>query len=515
MKNEFLNLFKPLKRKIELNKYIKVLFVTESVALVILLFAIIYSKNRYLSPLVFIFIILLPFVISFVYTKFLNKLTIKDVILTADSFGYNERFITAYENLEKNENKIINDIQFDDAFSKAKNGNFNKKYCIVFPKKIAILLFLMIAINVFVGFTYEKVYDMESKFEKNLVNIDEAVDNIKKDDNINSVDKYTIGKELSKLDKKLRFSKDEKEALDVLEEAEKTFKSLEKDFKSNDVKSLSDFKNNYLNNSALKEKLENVDPSDTEKYLDALNEALSSLNAGDLENFLENLKSVSSSLSNSQLSEAIENYLKNIENGNFNSSNNGLSNLKDALNNAISSNNNLNTSFNSISKELSEAKNILQNVNVNPQNSNAQTSTTNNSLSQNNNSTNNSGQSTQGNMSSNGQGNGSGSGTMSGTGSGTGQGGQGRGTGHVEYEKIYTRDAKNYADYTEKINGQENENGETSFNEAYSIGENGNAVDYKSVISEYKKGALSEMNSEQLPYGLKSMVEEYFISLDS
>lgn len=507
MKNEFFDLFKPLKRKIQFNKYIRSFLLTESIAMAFLFFIIIYSKSNYVPNFIFGFIVFLPFVLSFIYVRILKKVTLRDAIVTADNFGFSERFITAYEilNDEIVSNDKINYIQIEDAFSKARRENFNKKYCIVIPKKIIIILMSMILLNVIVGFKYSKVYDIETKLEKNLVNIDKSIDNLQKSDNINNVEKYTIGKELLKFNKKLRFSKNEKEALNTLENAEKTFKTLEKDFKSSDISKLSDFKNNSIKNSGLKNMLSSYDTSTYEKYLNALNSEFSNMNSEKLKELLKEAEKLSDDLSDRNISNSLKNYLENIENGNFDSLTNGFSELKNAINEEIKSDEDIVASFNSISKELSDAKSSLKGGNTSSDKKDG-------------NSSNADGNSSEGSNCGDSQMPGACSGSSSsGTSNGSGSSGSGlgRGVGHGEPEKIYTRDAKNYMDYTEKISGQENKGGETSFGNSSSIGDIGNVVDYKSVVRDYKNGALSEMNDEQIPYGLKSIVEEYFISLDS
>ena len=46
------------------------------------------------------------------------------------------------------------------------------------------------------------------------------------------------------------------------------------------------------------------------------------------------------------------------------------------------------------------------------------------------------------------------------------------------------------------------------------IGSKGESIPYQEVFQEYKKEAISFLEDDNIPYGIKNLIEEYFTSLE-
>ena len=117
----------------------------------------------------------------------------------------------------------------------------------------------------------------------------------------------------------------------------------------------------------------------------------------------------------------------------------------------------------------------------------------------------------------NGQGQGQGNGQGQGQGNGQGAGqnsGQGRGFGHQETERVFTRNAEGKAGFDAKVEGQENESGQTSMTEHRTMGEAGESLPYERVYQTYRNEAMKTLEEENVPYGMREMVAEYFSALE-
>jgi hypothetical protein len=93
----------------------------------------------------------------------------------------------------------------------------------------------------------------------------------------------------------------------------------------------------------------------------------------------------------------------------------------------------------------------------------------------------------------------------------TGENGMGSGT--IPNEDIYTAKAKNYADYDAELDNN-SDSGNGAGQKAYIDGEKGEVVHYSEVFNEYKNEAISAIEKENIPYGVRNLVRDYFSSLE-
>ncbi|MDR2903536.1 MAG: hypothetical protein LBU77_03400, partial [Clostridiales bacterium] len=114
-----------------------------------------------------------------------------------------------------------------------------------------------------------------------------------------------------------------------------------------------------------------------------------------------------------------------------------------------------------------------------------------------------------------GQGQGAGEGEGQGTGGqGGGGSGSGRGTGHIEDEMIYSRLTEGLSDTDVAVGGTQNEGGETMQSEREGFGGRGQSVPYQEVYQTYKSEALQTLEDYDIPQGMRSLIRDYFSTLD-
>ena len=86
--------------------------------------------------------------------------------------------------------------------------------------------------------------------------------------------------------------------------------------------------------------------------------------------------------------------------------------------------------------------------------------------------------------------------------------------GHQETERVFTRNAEGKAGFDAKVEGQENESGQTSMTEHRTMGEAGESLPYERVYQTYRNEAMKTLEEENVPYGMREMVAEYFSALE-
>lgn len=104
-------------------------------------------------------------------------------------------------------------------------------------------------------------------------------------------------------------------------------------------------------------------------------------------------------------------------------------------------------------------------------------------------------------------------GSPNGSGEGGGVPGTGRGFGHLEGTNIYTRGALYQGGFNTHIPGIQDEQGEAQTQEVQFFGEVGEIRPASEVLVEYLQAQLRQLESADVPFGLRGLVEEYFSSL--
>ena len=66
----------------------------------------------------------------------------------------------------------------------------------------------------------------------------------------------------------------------------------------------------------------------------------------------------------------------------------------------------------------------------------------------------------------------------------------------------------------QKLEDVENEGGNINITDENTIGNAGESMPYSEVYNEYRNEALNSMEKNNIPYGMRDMVTEYFSTLE-
>lgn len=463
--------------------------------IIMIVFAVI-SKWNYLcdSKLFFIIVLTVVLLCSFAMTYF-KRITWQKTAEQADKLGYEERFITALELLEKN--TVLNNMEqlaVKDAFQKANECELHKKYQLTLPKKqiqILVLLFAVLFGTSFITTTQQKEAERYSFAQ--LKKIEEVKKEIDREKEFDEDVLKAFDKEMDSITKNLKRAQTLEESKKLVEEAQQAIKALEKDSIPEDLKKTAEKLSQSEKTKELANALEQGDTQQINNQMDKLLSQMENMSQQELEQIAQAMNDMVKELSDEELKELLENLSEQLSKGNLAQANIKGQALKGKL--ATLSNQN---------------KELIQNMeNLN------QALASENTTSK----TEHSGQSGQ---LGEGQGQGQGEGEQSGMGQGgSGQGGgegsnsgQGRGSGHQQTEKIYTRKAENMSGYSTQLQGQQNEQGQTNITREQTIGEIGQSVPYEQVYDSYRNNALRDIENSDVPYGMRELVSEYFSTLE-
>lgn len=490
---ELKNILKPLKIKIILEAYIKRFFITASICLGISIAVEIFSKFKQFNYQNVIYIIL--FIISFIAPIFIvifkDKIDYCKTAKKCDALGYNERFITAYEILSKNDDiNKIEKLAVEDAFLSVKNTNITKQYKVTLPKKMIIVFSVLAIAIVSVGFI--KPYGKENfeiYIQKELEEIKKIEKEAEKNNNINKEQLKNVKSEIKELNEQLKKSVTKEDAKKALEKTEQELKKLEKDSLNKDISKLAD---ELSKNEAGKNLAEALKNGNNENIQNAFNEFKQNIQNLDNESIKE-LSTELQKLIEQMASEDMKNVVNNMANNISNLSESDIKNIVSTLS--------------QYSQEGKEIRNMIKNMNNQISNGKSDIQNSENE---------NQSSASSGNGSGEGSGNNKGSGNQNGNGgNGNGaSGGNGRGFGAGDHKEIYTRDAINKGSEDIKTNGVQNENGNINLSNESTIGSGGQSVPYTEVYNEYRQEALESMEKNNIPYGMRDMVTEYFSSLE-
>ena len=456
--------------------------------IIMIVFAVI-SKWNYLcdSKLFFIIVLTVVLLCSFAMTYF-KRITWQKTAEQADKLGYEERFITALELLEKN--TVLNNMEqlaVKDAFQKANECELHKKYQLTLPKKqiqILVLLFAVLFGTSFITTAQQKEAERYSFAQ--LKKIEEVKKEIDREKEFDEDVLKAFDKEMDSITKNLKRAQTLEESKKLVEEAQQAIKALEKDSIPEDLKKTAEKLSQSEKTKELANALEQGDTQQINNQMDKLLSQMENMSQQELEQIAQAMNDMGKELSDEELKELLENLSEQLSKGNLAQANIKVATLSNQNKELIQNMENLNQA---LASENTTSK------------------------------TEHSGQSGQ---LGEGQGQGQGEGEQSGMGQGgSGQGGgegsnsgQGRGSGHQQTEKIYTRKAENMSGYSTQLQGQQNEQGQTNITREQTIGEIGQSVPYEQVYDSYRNNALRDIENSDVPYGMRELVSEYFSTLE-
>ncbi len=499
---EFLRLLFPLKRKLMLERFCKWFLIWESITGSMGILLLLISKFYRIDHVLFWcgVLLLCGLLATLVTTFWIKKVTAQETAATADACGGAERMITTMELLQRGTNNDVEALAVADGFAKAKEQDFAKQYHIQLSKKWLRLCAVVFAALVCVGFVpIQREPEAKIFADAKLEKIEQVKEEVQEE--MTKEEKQIFTKAVKSLEQALQQAKTQKQAEDAIQQAQQEMKQLEKQSVSKDLSALAETLKKQAgmedlakqmeqgNGKGIAERMQQIQNMSPEQKA-ALAQALAQTEISD-EALQEALQQLQDALQNDEnLQDALQQLQKAVTaQANTNAKlRYGLQKMNQSLaQNAVSANNN-----------------TMQNQ--------AQTNAQGAQHNQGN-------QSTQGNQGQ--QGGNGGNGTqgangtngMQGNGAGAG-GGNGRGRGHIEAEPIYTRNAANKADEDVQLQGIDTEQGQTTMTEHHTMGEEGEHVPYDTVYQQYRNDAMRSLEEQNIPYGMKTLVSDYFSTLE-
>lgn len=287
--------------------------------IMMIVFAVI-SKWNYLcdSKLFFIIVLAVVLLCSFAMTYF-KRITWQKTAEQADKLGYEERFITALELLEKN--TVLNNMEqlaVKDAFQKANECELHKKYQLTLPKKqiqILVLLFAVLFGTSFITTTQQKEAERYSFAQ--LKKIEEVKKEIDREKEFDEDVLKAFDKEMNSIAKNLKRAQTLEESKKLVEEAQQAIKALEKDSIPEDLKKTAEKLSQSEKTKELANALEQGDTQQINNQMDKLLSQMENMSQQELEQIAQAMNDMGKELSDEELKELLENLSEQLSKGNL------------------------------------------------------------------------------------------------------------------------------------------------------------------------------------------------------
>lgn len=497
----------PLKNKLFLEIFIKYLilfglYAAFAAFILLVISRFIFVYNVFFNCICIFFVAFL----SSVIVAFIKKPDYKKAAHAGDSLGYKQRLVTALELIEEKKNDVYAELAIDDTIKSCKDERLNKKYKLKISKKALIMFGIMVLLIFIVGFAPPKEFEGIKVIEQQINKIESEKEKLKENKNLNKEDLKEINNEISELIKNIKKSEKNSEAVDAIRKSQSELKKLEKKSMDKDLKSLSDeLKKNEVTKS-MSDAINNMDLKELADAIKEVAEKIENMSESELQDFINSLNEMAEQLSeNPELQELLNQLADKLSNSDMDISDD-MKKINDIIDSLMKKNQDFANSIKKINNSLSQAAQNLQ-----------PSSSKNQSQSE--------GNGENGEGQGNGEGEGQGNGEGEGQGNGNekneksqeqsnGKGGNGRGTGHAEPDRVYTRNAEDMGGQNVNIDGQLTDNGDSTNSQIKTIGQDGESVPYTDVVGEYKNKALNELENEDIPYGMREIVTQYFSDLN-
>lgn len=484
---DFQRLLLPLKRKMAAEHFIKWLFRLETAASLLCLAVVLLSKWVRIDALWQICAALwaAAAVGAAVLTFGLRPVTMAQAAEEADALGGAQRMITTLELLEKQEHSVMEKMAVEDGMEKAKTTNFAKAHVFRLSRKTAAALGLSLVLTVAAGFVPIQREEQAKVYAQAQLERIEQVEKSLEQEEMTKEEKAALEELTKSLRKELKLAKTEKTAKEAVQQAQQEMKKLEKESVAKDLRELAETMGQQESTQALAEALQNADTQQLQQALQQLQELLSQMSAQELAQLAAQLGEAAAKMSDQQMKEALEALQKALEEGLDPSE--ALEALEQAAAAQMASGAQLRAGLQSMNLALAQKGASLQ---TNQQTNGGQ---------------NGSGEGT-GGM---GQGENGGNG-----GTGQGTGGPGRGFGAGNAEEIYSRTAAGMEGQEVQLTGQDTEDGSTVISQHRTMGEAGESLPYDQVVVQYRQEAMASLENSQVPYGMRTLVSDYFSGLE-
>ena len=476
--NELQRLLLPLRRKLFLQLWCQWLTRFAVIGAMVCIVYAVASKWRYFfdSTLFFCAVVVVVFLLSFIIA--LRKCpSWEQTAKEADKLGYDERFVTAMELLQKKQTlTTIEQMVIEDASEKAKGDSIQKKYIFVFPKRQLKLFVAALAILASTNFVYTI-----KKETKNTEELDKAVS-------------QAFEKEINAVTKQLKKAQTLQESQKAVEQAQQAIKELEKNSVANDLKKTAEGFSKSEKTKELASALEEGNSSAIKSNMDTLLSELKEMSQEDMKSLADILNNIEN-LEDKQMQALLEDLSEQILAGNFSQVSSQGQLLQQKLTALASENEKLRENLNHLNQALAEA-NSQNDISI--AEGEGQSGTQQQGIGQ-------------------GSGQGEGGGEKGENAAGQGEGekpGQGRGQGHKESENIFTRKAQEMTGYETQLQGEQLQQGESTIVSQKTMGERGESIPYEQVYDSYRNQALKDIENSSVPYGMRELVSEYFSTLE-
>ncbi len=483
---EFLRLLFPLKRKMMAERFCKWFLIWETIAGGMSVAVILLSKFYRIDG-VFVLcsgLLLCGLIATIITAFFVKKVTAKETAITADACGGAERMITTMELLQRGTKNEVEDLAVADGFANAKIQNFAKQYHMLLPKKWLWLCGMVFVLLVCVGFVpIQREPEAKVFADAKLEKIEQVQEETKQD--MTKEEEKIFAQAVKSLEKELKQSKTQKQAEDAIQQAQQEMKTLEKQSVSKDLKALAETLQKQSGMEQLANEMEKGNGKGISAAMQNIMQQLQSMSAEQKAALAQAL--AQTEISDADMQQVLEQLQEALQNGA--DLQEILENLEKVAVGQANQNANLRYGLQQMNQVLAE--NALQSPSQSPSN-----------------------QGGAGNG--NGQpvnGGGAGNGSING-GQGMGTSGKGRGFGHIESEKIYTRSAAEKAGKDVQIQGTDTQMGQITMTQHHTMGERGESVPYDTVYQQYRNDAMRTLDEQNIPYGMKTLVSDYFSTLE-
>lgn len=475
-------------------------------------------------PIYNVYLMVLKTIGAAVLTAFLYSAfkTPKDAYaaLKADSFGLNERTITAFE-LEGSESAFAV-LEKRDALKHLNKLDYKKEIPLKPNKRYLVICVLLTAVLALSGFIpnptaakAEELHKLKAKIIQQQKKVDKLAEMVKKNPKLSEEQKKELKEKLSVLSRELKTAGDEKEINKALGRTEKKLEYIRDKYAADEDlnKIVNAFSKNDMT-KALADMIKKGDEKAFKEDIKKLAEELRKLSSEEKQKLAEELSKLAQEIKNNpELSEAFVGLAKKLAAGELGD----ISKELGALDHSISELMENQSIRDAISELAQELNNACTGESCNKQGSEAPDA---------------SGHQGKGNGQGNnpnkdGQSGGQGSGAGSGTDMGSekqipissGGSGIGKKDGSIkkegEYEKVFTPETLGGEGENSNLSGKKGTGGrieQVVTDKSQTV--RGSSVPYNQAVGEYKDRAMESMNNSDIPPGMKDIIKEYFTSLE-
>lgn len=458
-----------------------------------------------------LYIALIPAVLISIAWSLVKRPSLKTAALKADSAGLKERTITAFELLE--DNSSFAEFQREDAFKHLNKFNYKEHIKLAPNSKNTLYSFGLVAVLVISALIPNKMNDVALEQHKLNQLKNEKIEKVKKvekelekNEKITAIEKAEIERKLEELKKELKEAQDQKEISKSIEKTDKKLEMIKQKYDKEDLNKVADALAKSEKTKALSEAIKNSDSKVLKEALKLAAQEMKNMSAEELKDMTKELSELSKEIkNNNELKDALANLSQKMASGALGDMNEELEEFANSLQQLMESDD-FKEAIAKAQSELNEGE---------PGNLSGQ------------------GGNGQGNGNQPGSGNqpGQGKGTGAGAGSGTNMGEEnpsitppsssglnkkdGSEKKEGEYEKIFTSKTLGGDGEKSQLTGKKNNSGNSeNVNSEKGINVKGESVPYNQVIGSYKESAVQNMETSDIPEGMKEIIKNYFTSLE-